>query len=120
METIKISAGLVDSFDLIRDVQSFSMMTWLLVKISSYKETKWSLVFPMYSDVVCEYIRYIMTFKKILLQVRNGTSVFWPNLEDLFFNYGVDLEYYAHEHSYERLWPLYKGKVKKNAKKMVP
>jgi len=43
--------------------------------------------------------------------IRNGTKAFWPNLEDLFYKYGVDVQYYAHEHSYERLWPLYKGKV---------
>lgn len=28
-------------------------------------------------------------------------------LEDLLYNYGVDLEIWAHEHSYERLWPIY-------------
>ncbi|XP_025104271.1 acid phosphatase type 7-like [Pomacea canaliculata] len=43
--------------------------------------------------------------------IRNGTAAFWPNLEDLFYKYGVDLEIYAHEHSYERLWPVYKSKV---------
>ncbi|KAK3085903.1 hypothetical protein FSP39_010267 [Pinctada imbricata] len=32
-------------------------------------------------------------------------------LEDLFYEYGVDLVIQAHEHSYERLWPMYKGVV---------
>ncbi|XP_071833224.1 acid phosphatase type 7-like [Apostichopus japonicus] len=31
--------------------------------------------------------------------------------EELFYKYGVDLELWAHEHTYERLWPVYGGKV---------
>ncbi|OWF35634.1 acid phosphatase type 7-like isoform X2 [Mizuhopecten yessoensis] len=40
-----------------------------------------------------------------------GASKVREGLEDLFFNYGVDLVLQAHEHSYERLWPQYKGVV---------
>ena len=32
-------------------------------------------------------------------------------LEGLFYKYGVDLELWAHEHSYERLWPIYNYQV---------
>lgn len=32
-------------------------------------------------------------------------------LENLFFYYGVDLNIFAHEHSYERLWPVYDREV---------
>lgn len=32
-------------------------------------------------------------------------------LEDLFYKYGVDIEIWAHEHDYERLWPIYNYKV---------
>ncbi|XP_074659811.1 acid phosphatase type 7-like [Tubulanus polymorphus] len=42
--------------------------------------------------------------------VRNG---YWGvfGLEKLLYSYGVDLAIWAHEHSYERLWPIYDFKV---------
>eukprot|EP00057_Strongylocentrotus_purpuratus_P016056 XP_011670530.1 PREDICTED: iron/zinc purple acid phosphatase-like protein isoform X1 [Strongylocentrotus purpuratus] len=32
-------------------------------------------------------------------------------LEDLFYDFGTDLIIEAHEHSYERFWPMYRGEV---------
>ncbi|CAG10668.1 unnamed protein product [Tetraodon nigroviridis] len=42
---------------------------------------------------------------------RNDTRPPAPGLEDLLYRYGVDLELWAHEHTYERLWPVYGDKV---------
>ncbi|XP_014669644.1 PREDICTED: iron/zinc purple acid phosphatase-like protein [Priapulus caudatus] len=44
-------------------------------------------------------------------KVRIGLFGRFYGLEDLFFRHGVDLELWAHEHIYERSWPLYNRQV---------
>ena len=41
----------------------------------------------------------------------------WLGPEDLFYKYGVDLEIAAHEHDYERMWPLYNMRVCNGSRK---
>ncbi|GIX92566.1 acid phosphatase type 7 [Caerostris darwini] len=44
--------------------------------------------------------------------IRKGLPILHAyGLEDLFYKYGVDLELWAHEHLYERMWPLYDQQV---------
>ena len=35
-----------------------------------------------------------------------------PGIETLLWRYNVDVAIWAHEHNYERMWPVYDGKVK--------
>ena len=47
-----------------------------------------------------------------LFQIRvgmPGTHAYGP--EQLLYKYGVDLHFQAHEHSYERMWPVYNNTV---------
>ncbi|XP_034051440.1 acid phosphatase type 7 isoform X3 [Thalassophryne amazonica] len=50
-------------------------------------------------------------FDSYVRRGRNDTKPPAPGLEDLLYRYGVDLELWAHEHTYERLWPVYGDKV---------
>ena len=40
--------------------------------------------------------------------IRNGYQNKYYGLEDLFYNSGVDVQIYGHEHNYERMYPVYK------------
>ncbi|XP_061090193.1 acid phosphatase type 7 [Conger conger] len=50
-------------------------------------------------------------FESYVRMGRNDTSPPAPGLEELFYLHGVDLELWAHEHTYERLWPVFGYKV---------
>lgn len=70
----------------------------------------WIITFghrPMYcsndDDKACKMLN---TF------VRSGIPGMGFGLEDLFLENGVDVTLWAHQHSYERLWPIYNFEVK--------
>ena len=51
----------------------------------------------------------------LYLQTRSGIPIIHAyGLEKLLYEHGVDLEVWAHEHNYERFWPVYDRKVKYN------
>jgi len=50
----------------------------------------------------------------------NTHSPLQYGLEDLFYKYGVDLQFYGHEHYYGRLLPLYNSTIKSGTKSTNP
>jgi hypothetical protein len=47
-----------------------------------------------------------------MLQIREGLPLMGAySIEALLYKYGVDLHFQAHEHSYERMWPVYNSTV---------
>lgn len=50
-------------------------------------------------------------FLLIFSQVRTGV-LHLLGVENLFYKYGVDLMLWAHEHTYERLWPVFNKQVR--------
>lgn len=65
----------------------------------------WIITFghrPMYCSNDNDSCRELATL------IRRGLPfTYFFGLEDLFYHYGVDVEIWAHQHSYERLWPIY-------------
>ena len=51
------------------------------------------------------------TMRRGLVAGKNNTKDGLFALEPLFKEYGVDLAFWAHEHTYERLWPTMENKV---------
>lgn len=82
----------------------------LFSSIISSKERPWIITFghrPMYcSNDNGDDCSYMETITRKGLPLTN-----FFGLEKLFYKFGVDIELWAHEHSYERLWPIYNYKV---------
>lgn len=55
---------------------------------------------PLYCDEIrCKFDARI---------IREGIPIINKyGVEDLFHNFGVDVQFYGHEHKYQRLWPVY-------------
>lgn len=54
---------------------------------------------------------YFLFLSKVVLFLYFITIFFRFGLEDLFHDNGVDLCLWGHEHTYERMWPVYDYKV---------
>lgn len=79
-------------------------------KAENRAQRPWIVLFghrPMYcsnnDDDDCTHVESLVRVGMPLLH--------WYGMENLLNLYGVDLALWAHEHSYERLWPVYNEKI---------
>jgi acid phosphatase type 7 len=76
---------------------------------SNRKERPWIIAFghrPMY----CSNLKNTQHCLNVHNYARVGIphkGKYYYGLEQLFYKYGVDLIFNGHEHSYERMWPVY-------------
>ncbi|XP_014275552.1 acid phosphatase type 7 [Halyomorpha halys] len=99
---------------------------WLIedLKEANKRENRqkrpWVIVYghhPMYcSNLWYDDCSLLKT--KTRVGIQNKTNNWYEyGLEEIFYNAGVDIEFWGHEHSYERLYPVYDYGVKKDAGK---
>ena len=62
-----------------------------------------------YESIVSPSFVKLNNFSQIRVGLPNTHAY---GLEKLFWKYGVDLELWAHEHSYERMYPVYNRRVR--------
>ncbi|KAI6207153.1 Purple acid phosphatase [Aphelenchoides besseyi] len=83
---------------------------WNWLKANSNRQSvPWLVVF-MHRSFYCSDIEGLCDVHEQIIRNgidREGTF----GLESLLYKYGVDLILSAHEHSYERLWPIYKYQI---------
>lgn len=64
---------------------------------------------PMYCTLNTDDCYHMIS--KVRVGIPNDQGENEWGLEKLFYDYGVDIQFYGHEHVYERFFPVYDGKV---------
>ena len=66
----------------------------------------------LHRKIICQHRRTNCFMCGLYGQIRVGIPVTHAySVEDLLYKYGVDVHLQAHEHSYERMWPVYNLQV---------
>ncbi|CAH8842439.1 unnamed protein product [Trichobilharzia szidati] len=98
---------------------------WLIkdLKVANKPENRklrpWIIVMghrPMYCSnnfdpMHCDFVDNIVRTGFDISQRHHYPKTYLMGLEDLFYEYGVDVIIAGHEHSYERFWPVYNRTV---------